>query len=230
MHGYLGDTHLLGSVDCIKKKENVFRWRVYDPTEQEFRYILEYFMINLAEYSFCVAVFAIIACPLIWNLLARLEYHTHIITRLFGGPQQGCYALAFWIFITSLLRDFAFRRAIHEQPTSSILQQPVIYVLGKVLCYVGLILVISSFLRLGIVGTYLGDYFGILMDHKVTAFPFNILSHPMYVGATIAFLGESMACQSLAGLLLTTLIGSAYYIASIFEGSFTERIYSEKIK
>lgn len=33
--------------------------------------------------------------------------------------------------------------------------------------------------RLGVVGTYLGDYFGILMEERVTAFPFNVMDDPM---------------------------------------------------
>ena len=33
---------------------------------------------------------------------------------------------------------------------------------------------------LGVTGTYLGDYFGILMDEPVTSFPFNV-SNAHYV-------------------------------------------------
>jgi phosphatidylethanolamine N-methyltransferase len=42
------------------------------------------------------------------------------------------------------------------------------------------------------VGTYLGDYFGILMSKRVTGFPFNLFSDPMYVGSTFAFLGGAL--------------------------------------
>jgi len=45
---------------------------------------------------------------------------------------------------------------------------------------------------LGITGTYLGDYFGILMDARVTGFPFNVLENPMYIGSTMNFLGISL--------------------------------------
>jgi len=37
-----------------------------------------------------------------------------------------------------------------------------------------------------------GDYFGILMDHRVTSFPFNVTDAPMYYGSTMAFLGSAL--------------------------------------
>lgn len=43
-----------------------------------------------------------------------------------------------------------------------------------------------------VTGTYLGDYFGILMSARVTGFPFNLFSDPMYVGSTFAFLGGAI--------------------------------------
>lgn len=37
-----------------------------------------------------------------------------------------------------------------------------------------------------------GDYFGILMDEKVTGFPFNITENPMYWGSTANYLGLAL--------------------------------------
>lgn len=37
-----------------------------------------------------------------------------------------------------------------------------------------------------------GDYFGILMDEKVTVFPFNIMENPMYWGSTANYLGLAL--------------------------------------
>ena len=45
---------------------------------------------------------------------------------------------------------------------------------------------------LGVTGTYLGDYFGILMDDLVTGFPFSVVGAPMYVGSTMSFLGTAV--------------------------------------
>jgi len=45
---------------------------------------------------------------------------------------------------------------------------------------------------LGITGTYLGDYFGILMKERITGFPFNVTDDPMYNGGTLLFLGYAL--------------------------------------
>lgn len=38
----------------------------------------------------------------------------------------------------------------------------------------------------------LGDYFGILMEDRVTSFPFNVNENPMYNGTVMIFLGTAM--------------------------------------
>ena len=78
-------------------------------------------------------------------------------------------------------------------------------------------LVLSSMWALGITGTYLGDYFGILMDHVVTSFPFNVCSAPMYYGSTMSFLGTAILYGKPAGLLLTAEVLIVYMIALSFE-------------
>jgi phosphatidylethanolamine/phosphatidyl-N-methylethanolamine N-methyltransferase len=61
-----------------------------------------------------------------------------------------------------------------------------------VLFAVGQTFVITSTWALGITGTFLGDYFGILMDHRVEGFPFNVLRDPMYVGSTMCFAATAL--------------------------------------
>ena len=51
---------------------------------------------------------------------------------------------------------------------------------------------LTSMYALGVTGTYLGDYFGILMDDMVTGFPFNVVPDPMYVGSTISFFAVAL--------------------------------------
>ena len=82
----------------------------------------------------------------------------------------------------------------------------------------GQIFVITSTWQLGITGTFLGDYFGILMDHRVEGFPFNVLRDPMYVGSTMSFVGASLWCESPAGLLISLYVYFVYVIALRFEG------------
>ena len=80
---------------------------------------------------------------------------------------------------------------------------------------------------LGVTGTYLGDYFGILMDSMVTGFPFNVLSDPMYVGSTLNFVAVALWFARPAGLVLSALVWLTYRVALCFEGPFTARIYRE---
>lgn len=81
---------------------------------------------------------------------------------------------------------------------------------------------------LGITGTYLGDYFGILMDDIVTGFPFNVTASPMYYGSTMTFLGSAIMYGKPAGILLTLEVLTIYLIALRFEDPFTAEIYAKR--
>jgi methylene-fatty-acyl-phospholipid synthase len=81
---------------------------------------------------------------------------------------------------------------------------------------------------LGVTGTYLGDYFGILMDEMVTGFPFNFTSAPMYYGSTMSFLGSAILFGKPAGILLTLEVLAVYLLALRFEDPFTAGIYARR--
>jgi len=83
---------------------------------------------------------------------------------------------------------------------------------------------------LGVTGTYLGDYFGILMDNMVTGFPFNVTDAPMYYGSTMSFLGTAILFGKPAGILLTIEVLIVYVIALRFEDPFTASIYAKRAK
>jgi len=108
--------------------------------------------------------------------------------------------------------------AIDSQPQSMLIGQWTARVIGPCLIATGNVLVLSSMYQLGITGTYLGDYFGILMEGPVTSFPFNVTEHPMYEGASMIFFGYAFWSQSLAGVMLSFAVMLAYKIASGFEG------------
>ncbi|OLY84128.1 Phosphatidyl-N-methylethanolamine N-methyltransferase [Smittium mucronatum] len=94
----------------------------------------------------------------------------------------------------------------------------------------GGVLVVSSTYALGFTGTYLGDYFGILMKERVTSFPFNVVEHPMYIGSTLNFLGFAIYYRSMSGYLLTIWVALCYVVASKYEQEFTSMIYSNASK
>lgn len=171
--------------------------------------------------------------PIIWNILARAEYYTHFLTKLAGGNKYyGCYALATYIFCFSAFRDHLFNQTIKTQEPWSLLVSlsPFTHLLAYALMAAGGVFVVSSMWALGVTGTYLGDYFGILMDAPVTSFPFNVLNDPMYDGATMLFLGQALLQNSGAGVVLSLWVFVCYRIAVIYEGSFTSKIYAEKNK
>ncbi|KAJ5212678.1 Phospholipid methyltransferase [Penicillium cinerascens] len=163
--------------------------------------------------------------PIFWNIVARAEYNNHILTRIFGGPYKGCYFLAFTIFSLGILRDHVYHVALEEQPFYAPVHQPIV---GGILFVFGSVLVLSSMWALGVTGTYLGDYFGILMDAPVTGFPFNVTGSPMYWGSTLNFLGVALYKGRVAGILLTAQVFVLYWFALKWEDPFTAEIYAKR--
>nr|KAF6458089.1 phosphatidylethanolamine N-methyltransferase [Rousettus aegyptiacus] len=115
-----------------------------------------------------------------------------------------------------------------SQPRMDSLDNPTAYQVGLVLLGVGSMLVLSSFFALGFTGTFLGDYFGILKEARVTTFPFNILDNPMYWGSTANYLGWAIMHASPTGLLLTVVVALIYVVAILYEEPFTAEIYQQK--
>ena len=114
-----------------------------------------------------------------------------------------------------------FQKAIAEQPHLQLLPEPLNVIIPAVLVGFGQLFVVTSTWQLGITGTFLGDYFGILMDNRVEGFPFNVLRDPMYVGSTMTFVGASVWYESPAGLLISLYVYIGYIIALRFEGWVT---------
>lgn len=139
-----------------------------------------------------------------------------------------CYGLAATIFSLGILRDWLFKTAITEQPTHPLLETVYSQAAAYTLLICGNVLVLSSTWALGITGTFLGDYFGILMDDMVTGFPFNVTGAPMYWGSTMSFLGTSLLFGRPAGLLLTAEVILVYVVALRFEDPFTSEIYAKR--
>lgn len=117
--------------------------------------------------------------------------------------------------LTSLLHRY--EKALRHQPTSPLFLTPPITALAYTLILSGNVLVLSSMYALGLTGTYLGDYFGILMDEVVTSFPFNITDAPMYYGSTLSFIGSALLYGKPAGLLLSVEVLAVYLVALRFE-------------
>ncbi|XP_042293851.1 phosphatidylethanolamine N-methyltransferase isoform X4 [Sceloporus undulatus] len=184
--------------------------------------------VDLTDSNFVTAVLCIAFNPLFWNLMGRWEHKTRSLTRIFRSPYVACYCLGATILFLNFLRSHCFTEVMKSQPKLKLLDCLLGYYIGMALIAVGSIFVISSFLALGFFGTFLGDYFGILMEAKVTCFPFSILDNPMYWGSTTVYLGWSLMHASPTGLVLTAVVALCYRIALLYEGPFTEEIYRQK--
>uniref|UniRef100_A0A2K5CNQ4 Phosphatidylethanolamine N-methyltransferase n=1 Tax=Aotus nancymaae TaxID=37293 RepID=A0A2K5CNQ4_AOTNA len=139
--------------------------------------------------SFVAAVLTIVFNPLYWNVVARWEHKTRKLSRAFGSPYLACYSLSITILLLNFLRSHCFTQAMLSRPKMESLDTPAAHCLGLTLLGVGIVLVLSSFFALGFTGTFLGDYFGILKEARVTVFPFSVLDNPMYWGSTANYLG-----------------------------------------
>ncbi|CDO75243.1 hypothetical protein BN946_scf184633.g2 [Trametes cinnabarina] len=186
-------------------------------------------IIDFSKPSLHACIAAIAFNPTAWNIVARNEYRNKTVTRIFGGnARYGCYFLALCIFSAGIVRDSLYHRALLEQPKLKLLPEPLDTLLPAALFILGQTFVITSTWALGITGTFLGDYFGILMDHRVEGFPFNVLRDPMYVGSTMSFAATALWYERPAGLIITAYVYIVYLIALQFEGPFTDMIYSKR--
>ncbi|XP_039631428.1 phosphatidylethanolamine N-methyltransferase isoform X1 [Polypterus senegalus] len=184
--------------------------------------------LDITETSFGISAFAVCFNPFFWNVVARWEHRTRRLSRLFGSPYMACYSLAFVIVLLNIFRSHSFAAAMRAQPRLPLLEIPELYWVGLLVLACGSLLVLSSFCALGFTGTFLGDYFGILMEEKVTSFPFSLMENPMYSGSTAIYLGLALMNASPAGMILTCLVAVAYKVAISFEGPFTEEVYRQK--
>ncbi|KAL6925585.1 hypothetical protein ACO0SA_000184 [Hanseniaspora valbyensis] len=183
-----------------------------------------------------LALGLIVLNPTTWNVVARLDYKFRIFSKkIFNSKYKACYSLAILIFSLGLLRDEAFLKGcVLEQPSvfeylpKDSIWGTVLKVVGGLTFVAGQILNLGSMYKLGIDGTYLGDYFGILKDEKLTGFPFNVVDHPMYIGSSLSFLGTAIYYGSPFGVLVSGFVRAVYHIAEQFEGPFTNMIYSKR--
>ncbi|GAO14583.1 uncharacterized protein UV8b_05351 [Ustilaginoidea virens] len=185
--------------------------------------------VDFGNKSLAVSAASIAFNPLWWNIVARQEYNNKLLTNMFGGNSKAAnYGLAAAIFSLGILRDWLYKVAISEQPS----YQPLLTAYSQAAAYTllaaGNILVVSSTWRLGIRGTFLGDYFGVLLEEMVTGFPFNVTNSPMYWGSTMSFLGTALLFGKPAGLLLTLWVYLVYVLALRFEDPFTAGIYAKR--
>ncbi|XP_069102342.1 phosphatidylethanolamine N-methyltransferase-like isoform X2 [Argopecten irradians] len=189
---------------------------------------LQYLMVD--DLNLWLTCGFVIFNPLFWNTVARWQYRTRKMSKALGGKKQGTIVMGLMILSLGLFRDWMFKLMLDSQPKWPALYENWILWSGYASIWIGATLVFSSFYSLGFYGTFLGDYFGILMNERVTGFPFNVLENPMYVGSTLNFLGAALVKASQTGVVVTVLVAIVYKVALMYEGPFTAYIYSQRRK
>lgn len=148
--------------------------------------------VDLSDRKLGRAIIATILPPLLWNIIGPLEYYTQIVSKFTLKPIIGVYLSGFIIASLSIYRSALFIEAINSQPQMEDLDSPIFHAIGSFIMVWGLAMFLGAYYRLGMTGTYLGDYFGILQEKRITAFPFNFLNNPMYDGSSMNHLAEAI--------------------------------------
>jgi phosphatidylethanolamine N-methyltransferase len=129
-----------------------------------------------------------------------LQDHLYIATFFFFCLTFSSYSTRVWgpLYQATHLYPLRYLTAPLEQPYARILPALLNTLLPVTLFVLGQTFVVTSTWALGIMGTFLGDYFGILMDHCVEGFPFNMLRNPMYVSSMMCFAATALWCMGVA--------------------------------
>jgi phosphatidylethanolamine N-methyltransferase len=186
--------------------------------------------IDFYDPRFITTVIMIIICPITWNLFARIEFNTKYFSKLAGDNVLAADIFAHILIEMGIFRNYMFKVTVDHQKSVdfSTVYELEFKLAGYIFAGIGSFLVAMSFYRLGIHGIYYADYFGILMKEKVTAFPYNYIENPLYVGASLIFAGKAIEARSASGVVLTILAIFMYKIASILENPMTNLIYSQE--
>lgn len=223
--GEADDRHNFKRIEHVLRRDCCSDQRLIDMSKVELPFDV---VINVQDINLWISLVVILFYPLFWNVAARWEYRNQTFTDLFRSPKRGCIVLAVIVFSVGVYRAYRFSLVLESQPQWPLLYENWILLVGYGCILIGVTLVLTSFWSLGFYGTFLGDYFGILWNRRVTDFPYNVISDPMYVGATLCFVGWSLIKASQTGILLSIIIGFCYGIVASVERPFTAKVYSQK--
>jgi methylene-fatty-acyl-phospholipid synthase len=184
-------------------------------------------LIDLTDHYFYICAFLIALCPILYNLLARVEYFYKSISKLFGGDKKKANNwYSFFMMLVGLARNYFYYLTLNSQPTFSYGQlNQMVFTSGVFISAFGLALIIASVFRLGVGGVYYSDYFDLKMDFTVNVFPYNIVKDPLYVGTTLCFFSYAILKGSPAGFFLTVLVSYMYLVALRFEDEMLKYLY-----
>ena len=189
-------------------------------------------MIDFTQPTFWAALVVAPLSPFVWIALARAEYRSRFVSRFFESREEACAANMLLILGMNYVRTSVMKLSLETQPVMDF--EPEVVLTMRIFCcaatIIGMGLVAFSSLRLGLYGTFLGDYFGILKAAPVTGAPFSWMQHPMYHGSALAYAGMFFFNFQPAGLFLAGMVWLGYMANVASEEQFTAMIYAEAKK
>lgn len=182
------------------------------------------------------AVVAVLFPFVSWVVISRLEYRRKTISTLVcrGNRPAGFYLFVVYIISFSALREHYFSAAIDEErplwTSGDTTLDGYVQTMGNLILVLGTIIGLTGFYHVNI-NTYYPEYFGFPQTKLVTAFPYSIMSHPMYIGTVLMHYGYAMRVLSPTALYLATVTAFGYWtVANIFEDPFMAVFYDKKGK
>jgi phosphatidylethanolamine N-methyltransferase len=98
-------------------------------------------LFDLTDSNFFPWAFIFIAAgPFTWNIIARVEFHTHFLSKIFGSRLTANYVLAFYILAIGFYRDYCFTAAIASQPRVAELSSDAVWYIGAACIAIGQVL------------------------------------------------------------------------------------------
>eukprot|EP00045_Choanoeca_perplexa_P023000 m.11593 g.11593 ORF g.11593 m.11593 type:complete len:250 (-) comp9851_c0_seq1:100-849(-) len=188
---------------------------------------------TLSQPSAIVSILVTLASPVFWNLIPR--YLGEPMIKAFGSRRIAMLIFALYVMVTSFYREVVFVDAIEEDPVKTFAMfksldaftlDLVTDKLGWAVTVFGLVLSSSAMYRLGIFGTYMGEFFGVMLKEKITSFPFSHFNNPMYLGSSLFHVGLALQAQSPVGAALALWVFYTYYLAGAYEGPLMQTMYA----
>ncbi|KAK4533878.1 hypothetical protein CCYA_CCYA20G4760 [Cyanidiococcus yangmingshanensis] len=193
-------------------------------------------VVQLSQPHVREAMIAILLAPILWNGLARLEYHYGVWTWMTGGNRKRAHRVfALYIVLFSAYREICVHRAVQHSPVWDLRHlyhggsvERAIRIVGALVYVFGGVLSASGFWRLRLY-TYMPEYFGLFCSEMVSSFPFNLFADPMYLGSALMHFGYALWCRSSTGLLLAVVLSLVYWMAArLIEEPFMHKLYGEE--
>eukprot|EP01029_Cantina_marsupialis_P029757 TRINITY_DN782145_c0_g1_i1.p1 TRINITY_DN782145_c0_g1~~TRINITY_DN782145_c0_g1_i1.p1 ORF type:complete len:201 (-),score=43.61 TRINITY_DN782145_c0_g1_i1:264-815(-) len=165
-----------------------------------------------------------ILAPLLFFL--ALEYRNGLIKLTKGNKKAACYLFGSVQVLVTYWR-YLCGKSIFDSDAGSFDVGTFIQVAAWAMILFGQLLNVMVYYRIGILGVYYGNAFGIELPW-VTKFPFGTIPNPQYTGVTLTTLGTALLEGSANGLIYTLATIVSYYAVIKIENYYFSHIDAER--